>query len=370
MTKYNANNERIKRKYFTFLKEAKGQNEATLDSVAKAISRFESYNQYKDFKGFHFQQAIAFKKYLSKSKNQQTGKPLSLATINGTLRHLKVFVEWLSQEVGYKSRIKYSDAQYFNLSEKESRTAKATRKKPVATLEQIKHVLNIMPNNTPIEKRDKALLAFTLLTGMRDSAIASLKLKHVDVVAHSVYQDAREVNTKFSKTFTSYFFPVGNEVKAIVVEWVQYLKNDCLYGNDDPLFPKTNTGQNSENNFEAVGLSREHWQSAAAIRKVFKKAFTLAELPYFNPHSFRNTLAVLGESLCQTPEEFKAWSQNLGHEGVLTTFYSYGEVQESRQADIFKRLKEPRIEGLPTGNNADEIAQAVIKAMANQQAIA
>ena len=170
MTKYNANNERIKRKYFTFLKEAKGQNEATLDSVAKAIARFESYNQYKDFKGFHCNQAIAFKKHLSKGKNQQTGKPLSLATINGTLRHLKTFTEWLSQEVGYKSRIKYSDAEYFNLSEKESRTAKATRKKPVATLEQIKHVLNLMPVNTPIEKRNRALLAFTLLTGMRDSA--------------------------------------------------------------------------------------------------------------------------------------------------------------------------------------------------------
>ncbi len=124
---------------------------------------------------------------------------------------------------------------------------------------------------------------------------------------------------------------------------MQYLKNDCLYGNDDPLFPKTNTGQNSDNNFEAVGLSREHWQSAAAIRKVFKQSFALAELSYFNPHIFRNTLAALGESLCQTPEEFKAWSQNLGHEGVLTTFYSYGEVQDNRQADIFKGFDKPRV---------------------------
>ena len=41
----------------------------------------------------------------------------------------------------------------------------------------------------------------------------------------------------------------------------------------------------------------------------------------------------------ETPEDFKAWSQNLGHEGVLTTFYSYGEVQPQRQSDIFQRLK-------------------------------
>jgi hypothetical protein len=70
-------------------------------------------------------------------------------------------------------------------------------------------------------------------------------------------------------------------------------------------------------------------------------------LPYYNPHSFRNTLVRLGEQQCQTPEEFKAWSQNLGHEGVLTTLYSYGEVQDYRQAELLKKLREPRPEVAP-----------------------
>jgi integrase/recombinase XerD len=64
-------------------------------------------------------------------------------------------------------------------------------------------------------------------------------------------------------------------------------------------------------------------------------------LPYYNPHSFRNTLVRLGETECKTIEEFKAWSQNLGHEGVLTTLYSYGEVQDYRQAELLKKLREP-----------------------------
>lgn len=363
MKKHNASNERIKRKYLTFLKQAKGHNEASIDVVAKAIARFESYNKHKDFKAFHFEQAIAFKKHLASQKHHQTGKPLSLATMNGTVRHLKAFIEWLSQETGYKSRIKYSDAQYFNLSEKDTRAAKAKRQKPVATVEQVKHVLTVMPNCTAIEKRDRALIAFTLLTGARDSAIASLKLKHVDFNADMLYQDAREVNTKFSKTFTTYFFPVGNEVRSIVFEWVQYLRNECLFGNDDPLFPKTKMSHGSDNNFQASGLTPEHWSSAAAIRKVFKAAFAVAELPSFNPHSFRNTLAALGESLCHSAEEFKAWSQNLGHEGVLTTFYSYGDVQEGRQADIFKQFKEPRLD---TGSpDVTALAQALAKEMAN-----
>ena len=37
MKKHGANNERINRKYLMFLSQAKGQNEATLDSMAKVI---------------------------------------------------------------------------------------------------------------------------------------------------------------------------------------------------------------------------------------------------------------------------------------------------------------------------------------------
>ena len=50
-----------------------------------------------------------------------------------------------------------------------------------------------------------------------------------------------------------------------------------------------------------------------------------------NPHSLRDTRAHLGETLCQSPEQFKAWSQNLGHEKVLTTLTSYGAVGNGRQ---------------------------------------
>ena len=365
MKKHNASNERIKRKYLTFLKQAKGQNEASIDIVAKAIARFEDYNQYKDFKAFHFQQAIHFKAHLGKQKHHKTGQPLSFATLHGATRHLKAFFQWLSQEVGFKSRIKYSDAEYFNISDKEARTAKAKRQRPIATVEQIQHALALMPNETTIHKRDKALIAFTLLTGARDSAIASFKIKHIDFVTDSVYQDAREVKTKFSKTFHTYFFPVGGEVHAIVADWVTYMKQELLFGNEDPLFPKTQMRQNRTANFEAFGVLKEHWSSAAAIRKIFKVAFTAAGLPTFNPHSFRNTLAALGETICRSPEEFKAWSQNLGHEGVLTTFYSYGDVQVSRQADLFKQFKEPR--AVASSHDVAGLAKALAMEMARHQ---
>jgi hypothetical protein len=146
-----------------------------------------------------------------------------------------------------------------------------------------------------------------------------MKLKHVDLITNSVNQDAREVKTKFSKTFTTFFFPRGEEIRQIVAEWVTYLRTEKMWGNDGPLFPATRIGLSDSRQFEVSGLNLVHWSTASPVRSIFREAFANAGLPYFNPHSFRNTLVQFGEALCKSPEEFKAWSQNLGHEKALTT---------------------------------------------------
>jgi integrase/recombinase XerD len=337
MLKPNPDNERAKHKYFTFLKDANRMSEDSIDGVAKALVRFEEYTKYKDFKTFKNEQATGFKKYLTEQKNQRNDTKLSKSTIHSTFAHLKRFFQWLSREPGYKSRIQFSDAEYFNTSNKDTEVATAKRVQRVPTLEQIRHVIDKMPSNSEIEQRNRALIAFTILTGARDSAIASAKLSHINLEEGSFFQDAREVNTKFSKTFTTFFFPVGEEIKQIVVDWVQYLKTQKLYSNHAPLFPVTELGLNAQNEFAAIGIKPEHWTSASPIREIFKQAFKQAGLEYFNPHSFRNTLVRLAQTTCRTPEAFKAWSQNLGHESVLTTFYSYGQVSHERQADLIKQ---------------------------------
>ena len=365
MTTHNADNERIKRRYFAYLKEAKRHSEPTVDAVAKALARFETdtadnKGNPRDFKTFHFQQAIAFKKRLAEKKAQRSGEKLSKATLYATLSHVKRFFHWLAGQPGFKSCLQYSDADYFNLMEKDVRVATARREQVGPTVEQVKHVIALMPAECPIQRRDRALIAFTLLTGARDSAIASMKLKHVNLAAAYVEQDAREVKTKFSKTFTTFFFPVGDEIRQIVAEWVAFLREEILWGNDDPLFPATRIALGESRQFEAAGLERAHWSSAARIRTIFQDAFASAGLPYFNPHSFRNTLVRLGQSVCQTPEEFKAWSQNLGHDKVLTTFLSYGQVESPRQGEIIRGLGTPQVAGQ---TDVSELAKALVREM-------
>jgi integrase len=85
-----------------------------------------------------------------------------------------------------------------------------------------------MPAGTEIQRRDRALIAFTILTGARDGAIASFKLRHIDIDQRRLDQDAREVKTKFSKSFTTWFFPVGDDIQEIVLDWVNYLRRGSI----------------------------------------------------------------------------------------------------------------------------------------------
>lgn len=341
MKNNSTNNARIIYEYTTYLKDAKRQDDSTIDGALKSINRYEECTGYIDFKKFRAKHAIAFKKHLMEKKSAVTGDKLSKATVLTATRHLKVFFQYLVTQKGYRAKINYSDIEYFNLSEKDTRIANTKRKRNVATVEQVMQTLEGMPCSTVIEMRDRALMAFVILTGARDGAVASAKIKHIDLVEQSFYQDARDVNTKFSKTFTTYFFPVGELPLRILAEWIDYLVQELGFKQNSPLFPKTKLAHNANQQFEAVGLLGEHWSNANPIRKAFAQAFESVGLPYFNPHSFRNTLVRLGERLCRTPEEFKAWSQNLGHESVLTSFYSYGDVPDYKQAELLRKLAKP-----------------------------
>ena len=356
---YNSKNERIKRAYFILLKQADQMADDTVDGVRKALLRFEEFTGFAEFSDFNQEQAIGFKRYLAKQVAVRTDKPLSYATVYTTVQAVQSFLRWLSREPGYKSKIHPSDIRYLNLSRKDVAIATSTRTKRVPTLEQIRAVIMAMPSETEIALRNRALIAFTIVTGMRDSAIASLRLKHVDIHQRLVFQDPNEVKTKFSKRIETFFFPIGEDLEDIVISWAAYLREEKLFGNDDPLFPRTKKIMGPDLKLFSEGLEPSTWSSAGPIREIFKIAFEHAGISYFNPHSFRDTLVILGEQICKTPEQFKAWSQNLGHESPLTTFISYGKVPLHRQGQL--------VRGVRKQDAQDEKLDMVLKMMARMQ---
>ena len=141
------------------------------------------------------------------------------------------------------------------------------------TLEQIRHVIRMMPAGTEIERRDRALIAFTILTGARDGATASMKLKHIDIDQGRVDQDARQVNTKFSKSFTTWFFPVGDDIRQIVVDWVNYLRRG------EALGPRRSVISGNEDRGRRLVAILRHRVSTASIGAVPVPSARFSRMP-------------------------------------------------------------------------------------------
>jgi integrase len=85
-------------------------------------------------------------------------------------------------------------------------------------------------------------------------------------------------------------------------------------------------------------------------------AFVRAGLPYFPPHSFRHTLGHLMQTMCRTPKQIRAWSQNLGHENITTTLTSYGKIDPHRQGAVIGAIS-------PDGASGDAELLARIRAL-------
>src|SRR5262249_28130604 len=136
---------------------------------------------------------------------------------------------------------------------------------------------------------------------------------------------------KFSKCINTYFFPLGDDLKDTVVQWIGELRMAYLFAPNDPVSPPTKVQQGDSLSFQATGIEPVHWSNASPVRAIFRQAFAAAGLPYFPPHSFRHTLGHLMQRVCRTPEQMKAWSQNLGHENISTTLTSYALALHKRE---------------------------------------
>lgn len=329
--KLNAKNERIKRSYRIFLKEADGKAQGTIDQMMKAIERYEAFSARVDFATFDQRKAVRFKQHL-------TDEALAKATILTVTTALKRFFGWLSYQPGYKSRISRNDIEYLNLADCDVRAAKAPSERAVPSLEQVSRAFEAMPVQTPIEMRDRAVMAILALTGIRDGALITLQLKHFDERGGRILQNPKEVKTKRAKRIDSFLIDLTPGMKDALIDWKRYLVEVRLFGPSDPLFPKTAMGHDANNCFEAAGLSREPWASAQPVCEIVRKAFARVNLPYFNPHNFRHMLTSEAYRRCKTPRQMKAWSQNFGHSNILTTLASYGQIDLEQQGQIIQSL--------------------------------
>lgn len=336
--KANAKNERIKRKYLTWLREARGLSEATVSSVEKAIWRHEDFTGQEDFSAFSQNRAVAFKKWLQERKHNS--KPISTATAYHCLRHLKEFFTWLSGQPGFKRKISLDCVSYLSLNKKKVREATAPKPVRFPSFDYVLKLAESIQVNMEIDQRDRALIAFLLLSGMRDKAVTTLPIGCFDPENLEIQQDPQKgVQTKFGKRLTTRLFRFDDRLLMYILEWFSYLRQTKLFGDSDPLFPRSKVEQpKGTASFESVRVEPAFWKSAGPMREILKTRSKRAGLDYYPPHSFRHAAIHIAMKCCRTAEEIKAMSQNLGHENVSTTLMTYGTLDQFRVSEILSKI--------------------------------
>ena len=343
---HNAENERIKRAYLIYLKEARRLGEHSIDAAAAALAKFEDYTKYRDFKRFHIQQAIGFKRKLSEQVSRQTGERLSRGTVHSTLNALRGFFQWLAMQPGYRSHLTYADAEYFSLPEKEARIAKTTFERPVPTSSRSCTCSGGMPAGSGCRLaqscRDRLHAAHRRprwRDGLAEAQARRPRRGHGRAGrargAHEVLEDLHNLVLPVWRWGASDRRRLGVLPRDGEAVWSRRSTVSSNPGGTGPRSPVPGR--------RAVPRTLVERHAHPVDLQGGVRSAPACPTPTRIPSARRWPSSV--NVVCHTPEEFKAWSQNLGHEQVMTTFSSYGHVATDRQAELIRRLGQRRETG-------------------------
>jgi len=375
MSKPLQKNEVAKRRFYSYLRESEGFTGESVQAFEKAILLWQDFTNEADFANFNKRTVIDFKHWIKEKRKHGTDRQISLSYCYDVLRRLRKFFTWLSKQIGYKSRINETYIDFLKLSKNDARMAIQGGRKIIPTIEEVKKVLASIKGDSEVDRRDRALISLTLLTGARISALMSLPMRSFDRERLVLDQDPKiGVKTKFRKRIVTGLFPLScREPLVYYLEWFDYLQKEKGYAPDQPIFPATRREQGVENIcFRSSGnVEPVFWKSSGSLRKVFERRFTEAGVSYYHPHTLRHLVVKELTRARLTEEEKKAISQNLGHNDIGTTFgtYGYGKIEEDRQIDLVKSIKLDRTENQRAGGMSEgdmkKIAQMVAGELKN-----
>ncbi|MEK7583404.1 MAG: site-specific integrase [Patescibacteria group bacterium] len=325
MTNSTHQNELAKRRFYVHLKGGEGFAKDSVTKFAEAIAQWQKFSEDDDFSNFTKEKAMAFTDWLKARDAKTDAGHLSMATQYNYLRRVKRFFKWLSEQSDYKQKVRKTDVDFLRLSKKDARIATSGTTKRIPTFDEVKQIIESITVSNEIDMRDRAIISFALITGMRISAITTIKMKNFDKETKIIDQNPGDgVLTKNSKKILTTFFPIGwSEPERCFMEWYDHLLEKGAQP-DDPIFPSTLKGFSNKSDYSKTLVSSDLWSSSGGARKVFEKRCINAGLHYFHPHSFRHLIVSIMSETRLTEKEKRAISMNLGHDNVGTTFGSYG----------------------------------------------
>lgn len=315
-SRLNPANEEIKQDYRFYLKyqrDFKLNNDSIKDKMSK-IDKYDEFFNYADFIEFDANKGVEYYKHLL--ERFEDGQ-LEMSTVLSYLNTIKEFLNWYFDNHKVKSK-KTLIASLVTLEPKDEHRRLAQRLEYVEypTHEEFEQIISF-PEETILDKRDKAILTFLYLSGARVSAVATATIKSFDEKRMIFFQDPLEgIKTKRSKHIISKLIKFDNKYYEIVRNWINFLKTEYGFKDCDPLFPVVKDV-----------VKKNFMNGEADYRKMIAKRCKDVLLPEYHPHAFRHAHIYKGLSYVRNGLQLRALSQNVGHESMMTILEKYAKMK-------------------------------------------
>lgn len=240
-------------------------------------------------------------KYINSPENRTDyGEKISITTVNGYIRNLKVLFNYCVEQRIIKQNPMYKIKQFKN-----------TRKpKEQVTDEEFKRLLRNMDTTKFSEFRDYVIIQLIIDTGMRIGETLSLEISNVDIDRRAIL-----IPQDITKGRKDRYVFYSQTMSKLIRRWIQYKDR---YIESDLLFCTIKNTQLAINNFE----------------KNFKKYCNRIGVSNVSAHSLRNNYA---RRFLMAGGDIYTLSRLLGHSSVTVTEKAYLDLNNE---DIRKNYQQ------------------------------
>ena len=326
-SRLNPVNEEIKQNYRFYLKhqrDFKLNNDSIKDKMSK-IDKYDEFFNYADFMSFDTNKGVKYYDYLIERFEQNQ---IEMTTVLSYLMTIKEFLYWYFINHKCKARKKLLES-LVTLEPKDEHRRLAQRLEYVEypTHEEFEQIISF-PEETILDKRDKAILTFLYLSGARVGAVATATIKSFDEKRRIFFQDPLEgIKTKRSKHIISILLKFDKKYYECIRSWINFLKVECGFRGIDPLFPVVKDV-----------VKKNFMNGEGDYRKMIAKRCRDVSLPEYHPHAFRHAHIYKALSYVRNGWQFRALSQNVGHESMMTILEKYAKMRPDEYMRILREM--------------------------------
>ncbi len=338
----NSSNLRRLYSYRIFLDDHQESEVPTKDEHLRALARMSAFLGHKPLESVTIDDVRRFKKELRRRRDLEGSLGLSRSTVLHTLDRCRAFFRWLQRRPDI--RMDPDLPGYFKLSRDERAAENGMVKGTSLNYHQALCLFAAMPQSSPVELRNRAIISMFIVTGIRVAALITLRGKHVNTQTRWINQDPRDgVKTKRGKHIRTYCLDLGSGLLGAITEWARWREaND--FGDNAPFFLPDRYVQPNR-----IGLGyrpaeaelAQCWKSDDPVQQIIKNAAQAADISRegISSRDFRKILhPFLSKRGAMMIIEEVALQLNFGHTPYETIRKHYASMQDSERETVLDEL--------------------------------